>query len=136
MNCVLILIIFFFILEDSSYDDEDSKNTIHQKISKQLDKQNQKKKIKQTNQIQLFDDIDWLAERRFWRSELAAKRASALDKWIRTAADARQSAGDMFAWSSLMAALCSPRVSIQNLKLYIFNYVFIKSFFFADSSNA
>lgn len=71
----------------------------------QLDKRNQK------NNQQQLEEVDWSAERRFWRCELASKRAAALDKWIRTAADARQAAGDMYAWSALMSALCSPRVS-------------------------
>lgn len=57
---------------------------------------------------------EWITERRHWLDELARHRATALDKWIRTAADVKQAMGDVFGYRALMSALCSDRVNIKN----------------------
>lgn len=56
---------------------------------------------------------EWIAERRHWLDQLARHRATALDKWIRTAADVKQAVGDVFGYRALMSALCSDRVNIK-----------------------
>lgn len=56
---------------------------------------------------------EWIAERRHWLDQLARHRATALDKWIRTAADVKQAMGDVFGYRALMSALCSDRVNIR-----------------------
>ncbi|VVC27332.1 Ras guanine-nucleotide exchange factors catalytic domain,SH2 domain [Cinara cedri] len=53
---------------------------------------------------------EWIAERRHWLDQLARHRATALDKWIRTAADVKQAVGDVFGYRALMSALCSDRI--------------------------
>lgn len=55
---------------------------------------------------------EWATEKRHWLDLLTRHRAAALDKWIRTAADAKQAVGDVYGYRALMAALCSDRVSI------------------------
>lgn len=53
---------------------------------------------------------EWAEERRHWLDRLAQYRAAALDKWIRTATDVKQAAGDVYGYRALMSALCSDRV--------------------------
>lgn len=55
---------------------------------------------------------EWAAEKRHWLDLLTKHRAAALDKWIRTAADAKQAVGDVYGYRALMTALCSDRVFI------------------------
>lgn len=76
----------------------------------------------------------WAAEKRQWLNRLAKYRAAALDKWIRTAADAKQAVGDVYGYRALMSALCSDRVTIHKLMTlfilvlrYNFFYCFIDS---------
>lgn len=58
----------------------------------------------------LFSSKEWAAEKRHWLERLAQYRAAALDKWIRTAAEAKQAVGDVYGYRALMSALCSDRV--------------------------
>lgn len=56
---------------------------------------------------------EWAVEKRHWWDLLTKHRAAALDKWIRTAADAKQAVGDVYGYRALMSALCSDRVIIN-----------------------
>lgn len=60
----------------------------------------------------LLPKKEWTAEKRQWLNQLDQYRAAALDKWIRTAADAKQAVGDVYGYRALMSALCSDRVII------------------------
>uniref|UniRef100_A0A2S2PNV6 Breast cancer anti-estrogen resistance protein 3 n=1 Tax=Schizaphis graminum TaxID=13262 RepID=A0A2S2PNV6_SCHGA len=53
---------------------------------------------------------EWAVEKRHWLDLLTRHRAAALDKWIRTAADAKQAVGDVYGYRALMSALCSDRI--------------------------
>jgi hypothetical protein len=55
---------------------------------------------------------EWAIEKRHWLDLLNQHRATALDKWIRTAADTKQAVGDVYGYRALMSALCSDRVII------------------------
>jgi len=57
---------------------------------------------------------EWAIEKRHWLDLLNQHRATALDKWIRTAADTKQAVGDVYGYRALMSALCSDR--IQDLR--------------------
>lgn len=59
---------------------------------------------------------EWAAEKRHWFDLLTRHRAAALDKWIRTAADAKQAVGDVYGYRALMSALCSDRVIIKHFE--------------------
>lgn len=87
----------FFSGENLSFDDGDSESTSYSGFD---------------SRNPLPPKEEWATEKRHWLDLLTKHRAAALDKWIRTAADAKQAVGDVFGYRALMTALCSERVFI------------------------